>query len=276
MRAQGFIVGALVIASIGFGFWYWLHFTPPQVQEIITPGPLRGSLARPAGKLTVEGMARETNKHRQQVGLPALTANAKLAAAAQAKLNDMFARRYFEHVGPDDKGPSDWVGGAGYTYLRVGENLALGNFASDAELVQAWMDSPGHRANILSPGFTEIGIAVKSGTFEDKQTWLAVQEFGLPASTCPAPNAAAQKNFTAQTEEANQRSGELERERAELEAQREEVDTPEEQAAYNRRVKDYNRQIEELRQLEADLQELVTQINQQIKQYNACLAKFSR
>ncbi|HLD26319.1 MAG TPA: CAP domain-containing protein [Candidatus Andersenbacteria bacterium] len=158
-------------------------------KEISTPPPLRGFLNRPGATLTAAGILQETNNHRAAAGQPTLKSNATLDAAAQNKLDDMFAQQYFEHVSPGGVGPGDVATAAGYQYLRVGENLALGNYPSDADLVQAWMDSPGHRENILSPGFTELGVAAGSGTFEGKTTWLAVQTFGLPASTCPAPRA---------------------------------------------------------------------------------------
>src|SRR6185369_15716694 len=118
-------------------------------------------------------------------GLPALKENALLDKAAKKKLDDMFAQQYFEHINPQGKGPSDLAKSVGYDYIAIGENLALGNFKNDAELVQAWMDSPGHRANILNKQYTEIGVAVGQGTYEGKKTWLAVQEFGRPTSSCP-------------------------------------------------------------------------------------------
>ncbi len=159
-------------------------------REIITPPPLRGPQEERAGTLTTGGVFTETNKHRIANQVKPLLRHTTLDAAAQNKLNDMFAKQYFDHVAPDGKGPAEVVDGAGYQYIRVGENLALGNFASDIELVAAWMDSPGHRANIISPGFTEIGIAVGQGQFEGRQTWLAVQTFGIPLSACAGPNQA--------------------------------------------------------------------------------------
>lgn len=260
-----------VLAAVAGALIIWYRQDQPARQEITMPGPLRGSLTQPAGNLTSEGVWRETNQHRQQAGLPALAANSALNQAAAAKLQDMLAGQYFDHVGRDGRGPADWVEGAGYQYLRVGENLALGNFASEAELVEAWMGSPGHRANILAANFTEIGVAVGQGLFEGKQTWLAVQEFGLPAATCPTPEDGRQEQFTALTQEADQKVAALEQEQAALEAQRDEIETAEEQAAFNERVREYNRGVEELRQLEASIQQLVRQLNQQIQQYNACL-----
>lgn len=160
----------------------------PTSKEVSTPPPLRGPSKDDEGTLTTQGVFVHTNEQRANNGASPLTRNTLLDAAATNKLHDMFEKQYFDHVSPDGKGPADVVEGVQYEYIRVGENLALGNFGSDEALVQAWMDSPGHRANIVSPGFTEIGIAVGQGMFEGKRTWLAVQTFGTPITECSKPN----------------------------------------------------------------------------------------
>lgn len=153
--------------------------------EVLTGTPLRRALSGRGANLTVSGILSETNRHRAAAGLPPLTLNSTLSRAADTKVADMFTLQYFEHEAPDGTGPAELVTTTGYDFIRVGENLALGNFASDADLVQAWMDSPGHRANILHVGYTEIGLSASSGTYEDNNAWLAVQEFALPLSACP-------------------------------------------------------------------------------------------
>ena len=80
---------------------------------------------------------------------------------------------------------SDLAEEVGYNYIVMGENLAYGDFKNDNALVQAWMDSPLHRANILNSKYSEIGLAVGKVNFKDKETWLAVQHFGKPLSGCP-------------------------------------------------------------------------------------------
>lgn len=196
MRAHfiGLLSLVVLLAAAGLLYFQRDQFFPgklPALQlpdiAISTPGPLRGRTDAPVRTLTIEGILRETNRHRADNGLPALALNAKLSSAAQAKVNDMFRQQYFEHIGPDGRGPGDWVDDTGYDYIAVGENLALGNFENDTALVQAWMNSPGHRANILNSGFQEFGLAATAGTFEGSRTWLAVQEFATPASACPTP-----------------------------------------------------------------------------------------
>lgn len=158
----------------------------PVAPHITTPGPLRAPVQRPGAALTRSGVVRWTNVFRSQADLKPLAERPQLTAAAEEKLRDMFARQYFAHDNPDGEGIATAVRAAGYAYLRVGENLALGNFPSDQALVEAWMASPGHRANILERRFTEIGVAVGEGRFQDQRAWLAVQVFALPVSACPA------------------------------------------------------------------------------------------
>ena len=127
-----------------------------------------------------------TNLNRKENGnLSPLSENLKLDVSAEKKLEDMFINQYFEHTSPSGVTISNLGDQVGYEYILIGENLALGNFKDDKSLLDAWMASPGHRANILNTHYTEIGVAVGKGKFEGKETWLAVQHFGAPRSICP-------------------------------------------------------------------------------------------
>lgn len=136
-----------------------------------------------------------TNIERSKAGLPLLAGDATLVGIAQKKARDMIDRDYFAHESPDGKTIGDLAKAVGYDYLSVGENLALGDFADAEKLVDAWMNSPGHRANILSSVYTQIGIAVVRGTINGHESWVAVQEFGVPQSVCPAPDAATRSRL---------------------------------------------------------------------------------
>ncbi|MDP3685793.1 MAG: CAP domain-containing protein [bacterium] len=175
----------------------------PVRPRVATPGPLRAPERPPVpGEvLTQAGVVRETNERRSRADLSALKEQATLHAAAERKISDMFARQYFAHDNPDGQGISTVVSGLGYAYLRVGENLALGNFENDAALVDAWMASPGHRANILHAGYSEIGVAVRRGQFQKQDTWLAVQVFALPKSACPVVDEMLRKAIDTQERE---------------------------------------------------------------------------
>lgn len=289
-----------------------LSTLPVPAAEVATPGPLRNQTEKIGQSLTIAGTLAETNRHRAEAGASQLVANAKLNAAAQVKLNDMFTRQYFEHIGPDGKGPSDWVEESRYAYIAVGENLALGSFEGDAALVNAWMASPGHRANLLNPHFIEIGIAVGEGTFEGEKTWLAVQEFGTPMSACPSVSATLNNQF----EQKKSLAASLEKElsntktalnnlitqhdqlvtqgNAEVEAGNEASRRGDQEAAQQHwdkgealqnqarelepQIKEkrdaYNSFVSQYNSLNNELIDLAAQINAQINQYNSCIAKF--
>ena len=131
--------------------------------------------------ITVDDLLYYTNLKRTANGLAPLTLNQQLSAAAQQKAKDMFAKNYWAHVAPDGTTPWVFIRGAGYDYLYAGENLARG-FDSSAAVVNAWMDSPTHRENLLSPHYTDIGFAIESGSLTGTDTVLIVQEFGSPYS----------------------------------------------------------------------------------------------
>lgn len=128
-----------------------------------------------------------TNQERQKENLTILTENKLLTEAAKKKTLDMFKNGYFEHVSPSGLAPSDVVTSTGYSYVSVGENLAMGIFKDEADLVKAWMDSPGHRANILGKQFRDIGVYVAKDIYKNEEVWIAVQEFGTNSSVCNKP-----------------------------------------------------------------------------------------
>lgn len=241
-----------VLALSGAGAWYWQQDKEELVQvgEERLPGPLRGPINRPGENLTTAGILRETNRHRAINDLPSLQPNVTLDQAAQKKVADMFRRQYFAHVAPDGVGPADLVKAVRYEYIRVGENLALGNFASDADVVQAWMDSPGHRDNILHKGFTELGVAVGRGQFEGAQVWLAVQTFAAPLSSCPQVDAALQRQFDGQRAALDKLSAELATQQTELQGMQDTTkrlarEITELAAAGNKKIQEGNEQIAE-------------------------------
>ncbi|HEV8677394.1 MAG TPA: CAP domain-containing protein [Candidatus Paceibacterota bacterium] len=136
-----------------------------------------------------------TNAERAKAGDGALTENAELDAAAQAKASDMAAKGYFSHVGPDGKEPWAWISEAGYAYSYAGENLAV-RFDNSSDVVSAWMASPTHKANIVKPQYTEIGLAVADGTYQGSPATFIVQYFGTPKTT-GTTNASAQAGSSA-------------------------------------------------------------------------------
>ncbi|MFF0200473.1 CAP domain-containing protein [Streptomyces sp. NPDC005017] len=103
-----------------------------------------------------------TNRERASAGLPPLAADPLLTRAAQAHSADMVARDFYSHTSPEGSGPRDRAVAVGAVRRSTGENIACGQ-RSAAEVVTGWMNSPGHRANILRPEFTHIGIGFAGG-----------------------------------------------------------------------------------------------------------------
>lgn len=120
-----------------------------------------------------------TNIERAHSELSSLTESSVLNAAAQAKANDMAAKGYFSHTGPDGQLPWHWFVEAGYDYRYAGENLAV-RFSDSREVVNAWMASPTHKANIVKSQYQEIGIGVAEGVYQGMPATFVVQFFGTP------------------------------------------------------------------------------------------------
>jgi uncharacterized protein YkwD len=284
MRMRSRIILVLIIAAAGAGYYYRDQLSElykgvsSQVTEevsklkeiegkIFAPPPLRGPTAEVASNLTVSGTIIETNRQRAaNGGLPALSFNSQLAAAAQVKADDLFARQYFEHESPTGEGPGDLAANAGYEYIIVGENLAMGNFENDAVLVQAWMDSPGHRANILNTQYTEIGVAVKRGVYEGYNVWMAVQEFGRPLSDCPQVSVSLKNQIEANNDQ-------LEQMQIELQAKKQEIDStrPKRGDEYNQGVEEYNTLVEQYNELLIETKSQVETYNGQVEGFNECV-----
>lgn len=120
-----------------------------------------------------------TNQERLAQGLNELAWNDTLAQAAAAHAQDMADRGYFAHESPEGNEVQDRVSALGYVYSWVGENIAFGQ-STAAEVVDDWMNSAGHRANILREQFTQIGMAVATNN-AGVRYW--VQVFARPAGT---------------------------------------------------------------------------------------------
>jgi hypothetical protein len=144
--------------------------------SLVALGPV---VTADASAITTSTVISLANQARVEGGLAALTPNSLLTSAAQAKANDMLAKQYFAHNTPSGDTPWTFIKATGYSYLTAGENLAI-DF-TEAESVQtAWMNSPGHRANIMNKAFQEIGIGISKGTFNGHETTIVVQMFGTP------------------------------------------------------------------------------------------------
>ena len=126
-----------------------------------------------------------TNQIRAEAGLPALVVNQSLAISAVNKANDMATKGYFAHANPDGQRMGYWIGATGYVYSLAGENLAKG-YSSLDRLMNAWVTSPSHYKNLVEPKFTQIGIGMAEGWYENQPTLFIVQHFA--AEVAPVVN----------------------------------------------------------------------------------------
>jgi uncharacterized protein YkwD len=140
------------------------------------PGSDLGPLAA-ADEAALEARVVElVNEERGKVGCAALNADPRLTAAAQGHSADMAARGYFSHTTPEGVGYSQRITQAGYEW-QVAENIAKGYPTAEA-VMQGWMTSPGHRANIVECGYVDIGVGVVA---DPGGTLLWTQDFGRSA-----------------------------------------------------------------------------------------------
>ncbi|MEK7451317.1 MAG: CAP domain-containing protein, partial [Patescibacteria group bacterium] len=242
-------------------------------KKISTPPPLEivekfvaEEVFRPQTDLTSLGVIVWTNTERAINGFPPLKENEKLKAAAEAKLNDMFLKQYFAHVSPEGFGQVDLMKDAGYEFIAGGENLAMGVFEGDKKLVDAWMNSPGHRANILNPRFEEIGVAVAKGIFKNREIWLAVQEFGLPLSACSQPEPDLKIQIDQTQNQINDLKNRIEEKIRELKSEKFNS-----QSEYNQKIGEYNDLVNQYGGLIETIKSLITDYNNQVNDFNFCL-----
>lgn len=221
-----------------------------------------------AYQLTLVGVISETNTQRKENGgLVVLHENTLLDKIALERLDDMATKQYFAHISPSGSSAIVLADADGYAHIALGENLALGNFLGDFGVVDAWMHSPGHRANILNTHYTEIGVAVKEVIFDGDDTWLAVQVFGRPTSDCPSPDASTLSSL-------NDTAAELLQMQSDLTAQKAKIDamSPSD-PSYVQTVDQYNAAAIKYNTLAEQAKANIAAYNVKVEAYNACLAK---
>jgi uncharacterized protein YkwD len=154
-----------------------------------------------ATSMSSSGLLSSTNGARASNDVGSLKINSKLAAAAQAKANDMAERNYWSHNTPEGDPPWTFVSAQKYSYQKLGENLAAG-FSSEQSTVNGWMGSAPHRDNMLDSAFSEVGFGWTNNSnytsagggpmtivvaFYGKPKVLAAQSSNNTSSSAPAP-----------------------------------------------------------------------------------------
>ncbi|MDD3662487.1 MAG: CAP domain-containing protein [Candidatus Pacebacteria bacterium] len=219
-------------------------------------------------KLSSSGIINIINKERTSRGLEPLRQNSKLVFSAEKKLQDMFVKQYFEHISPEGIGIGDLASQISYEYITIGENLALGSFSENKSLVEAWMASEGHRQNILNKNYNETGVAVRSGVFEGKTVWIAVQHFGLSRDTCPSVDDVLRGIISLNEEKLKTLEEEinLRKEKIDSMALYEYLTTGEQIDKYNSIILTYN-------DLVAELKKQISDYNEQVREFNECISE---
>ena len=116
-----------------------------------------------ASEITSHSVVDAMNEYRAKQGLAPLREDPRLDLAASDRMHDMEDLAYWAHESPDGRSPFLWLKPRGYTFRFAGENLAAG-FETTEILVSSWMESEGHRANILSQDYDDCGIAIIDGS----------------------------------------------------------------------------------------------------------------
>lgn len=146
--------------------------------------------------MSVQELLQITNQKRIDTGLPALVLNRQLNEAAEQKAKYMFGHNFWAHSAPDGTTPWDFIRNVHYNYVFAGENLARG-FSASQDVVDAWMASPDHRENMLSPSYQDVGFAIEQGDLTgEKNTVLVVEMFGSKTMPLSGQNPKAIKPIT--------------------------------------------------------------------------------
>lgn len=198
--------------------------------------------------------------------LVTLKYNSTLQKIAEIRVQDMFDKQYFEHNSPTGDNASKEAAKNGYSYITIGENIALGNFGGSRGLETAWMNSPGHRANILNKNYTELGVAAISGMYNGNKVWIAAQIFGKPLTGCTAPDADTKEKIVKYKASADIILKNIQNIDIALKTiSQNDTDT------YNAKVAERNTSAKLYNNLATEIKTLVADYNSQAATYNACI-----
>lgn len=286
------IVGAVIFARIQSPRYLFKSGSPvgqPLSPEVITPINPVGY--RPSQEvLTSDAIITLTNNARALNGLPALRTNLLLNTIAESRATDMLEKQYFAHVSPTGQQASDIAQSVGYHYKIIAENIGSGNFYTNQKIVDGWMQSPGHRRNILSPEVEEIGAAVLKGRMNGMETYITVQIFGFqspPVSQhiCVAPSNSLLNDIKIKKVEIEGLNDQLHRMKQELDAENESIEADRKYtygdlqkinslnvkiSAHNEKSRWYNRVVADAKAKSGVMESMVNEYNRMLQEYNDC------
>jgi uncharacterized protein YkwD len=257
----------------------------PVPGNVITTSPLQEVLNR-------ESIIDLTNKARGLNGLSPLDENPLLNAIAETRAKDMFEKQYFAHVSPTGNQVADVAQRMGYQYKIIAENLASGRFLTNQKVIDGWMQSPGHRKNLLSTEVKELGAAIAKGTMSGQETWISVQIFGLQSppvlqETCVAPSQGLIDEIQNKKAEIIGLNDSLKRTKQELDSDHNSIETDRRSLsghsreqhdlsirikAYNEKINWHNRRAADMKAKELVLQSMINEYSEILQTYNNCRA----
>jgi uncharacterized protein YkwD len=241
---------------------------PIKVVKTSLPTPysaLPQSVVVNGGSFNADEIVALTNIERVKHGLSPLRVNSTLTQIALAKAKDMIDKQYFEHVSPDGTDIGKLAQQYGYAYVHIGENLALGDFASSSHVVNGWMDSPGHRANILGSDFVEIGVSAVRGMWQGRMVWWSVQEFGHPMPACDKPDEVVRKKIEIYEAQLSSIRDSIVKLKSAIEDPTTSRDT------YLIDINEYNATVDLFNRFLAEEKALVVSYNAEVANYNECI-----
>ena len=240
--------------------------------------------------LSREAVVTLTNRERASNGLTNLIENQLLHSIAEERARDMLEKDYFDHISPTGVQASDVAQKIGYRYKIIAENIGSGTFLTNQKIVDGWMQSPGHRKNILSPEIKEIGVSVVKGRMGGKETWVAVQIFGLQspavsAKLCTPPSQRLMNEIEVKKAELRGLNERLDNLRKELDSEKTIIeldrmldkkdskknhDLNVKIKTYNEKSRWYNEYLAEIKAKEAVLHSMIEEYNRTLQSYKDC------
>ncbi len=205
-------------------------------------------------------------RSKNTTGLVQLKENKELAKIAKERVEDMFEKTYFEHISPVGDSVSKIAEKNIYKYIIIGENIALGNFGGSREVVKAWMNSEGHKANILNKNYTEIGVYSKEGKYDGRKVWISAQVFAKPLSSCSEPDNLKKENI----EKINISLNIVKKDIKNAEDELKKVNISDIKT-YNEKVSNYNNLAHIFNGLIADIENITTLYNKEVTNFNKCI-----
>lgn len=237
------------------------------IKKVETSGLLVSKNVSDGAKINKTQIISLTNVERAKIGLASLKENSKLNTIAEERVLDMFAKGYFEHVSPSGDSASLVADRNGYKYIVIGENIALGNFDNTQALINAWMNSEGHRKNILHTAYTEIGVYAKESLYKGNKVWISAQIFGRPLSSCVEPDQKEKTKIDSIQASVTEMKTRATKNTLELKA----LNAAENPNLYNSKVAEYNLLVSMINNSIKEMSTLATKYNTEVKNFNDCI-----